>query len=296
MFNDPMSSQSEIFSEFLAQLPSSLLVVVCGAGLLLLALMIWIGYIKPRQQQRRDRRAAATRAATNPPDPADLPDLDFLLASADEAPDDPDTILLNTGEALRTEPVLSVRRDPSDGTLLVVIDGVGYRSLADAPQVKARFVQVMRDLNAVVGQATAPASDSPSAEPVTPPPTATPPSPQASIPPPPVTPDGAMPGDLTDYKSIQSNVVESGGLFKRPRIETQPVPELDIAAAIEAYLQHKLSYSPEFRGRNIHVMSAPGGGVRIQVDGKTYETVDDVEDEAARAFLVETIQEWQDRQ
>lgn len=291
MFNDPMSSQSEIFSEFLAQLPSSLLVVVCGAGLLLLALMIWIGYIKPRQQQRRDRRAAATRAAPNPPDPADLPDLDFLLASADEAPGDPDHILLNTGETIHTEPVLSVRRDPGDGGLLVVIDGVGYRSLADAPQVKARFVQVMRDLNAVVGQPAAPTSDLPSAEPSAPPP-----APQSSIPPPPVTPDGAMPGDLTDYKAIESNVIESGGLFKRPKIESQPVPELDIAAAIEAYLQHKLNYSPDFRGRHIHVMSAPGGGVRIQVDGKTYETVDDVEDEAARAFLVETIQEWQDRQ
>ena len=285
MFNEPMSSQSDILSEFLAQLPGGLLVMVCGAGLLLLALMIWIGYIKPRQQQRRAQRTNAS-PATTPVAGDDLPDLDFLLSPAAE----PDTVTLNTGETIQTEPVLAVRRDARDGQLLVVMDGVGYHSLADAPQLKARFVQVMRDLNEIVSQPEAPPTEAPPA-----PRRESPPA-QSSIPPPPITPSGAMPGDLTDYKSIESNVVQQGGLFKRTKIESQPVPELDIAAAIEAYLQHKLNYTPAFRGRPIHVMSAPGGGVRIQVDGKEYETVDDVEDEAVRAFLAETIQEWQDRQ
>lgn len=287
MFNEPMSSQSDILSEFLSQLPATLVVMVCGAGLLLLALMIWIGYIKPRRQLRREQRTDSV-ATTSSAD--DLPDLDFLLTPAADATAEPDQVTLDTGETVQTAPVLAVRRDARDGRLLVVMDGVGYRSLADAPQAKAHFVQIMRDLNAIVGQP----DPQPASEP-TPARTQSPP-PAAGMPPPPVTPDGAMPGDLTDYKAIESNVVQQGGLFKRPKIESQPVPELDIAAAIEAYLQHKMNYTPAFRGRNIHVTSSPDGGVRIQVDGRQYETVDEVEDETVRAFLAETIQEWQDRQ
>jgi hypothetical protein len=74
------------------------------------------------------------------------------------------------------------------------------------------------------------------------------------------------------------------------------IPELDIAGAIETYLQHKLAQTPEYAGRKIHVHSAPGGGVRIQVDESFYDAVGDVTDAGVREFLSATIQEWQDRQ
>ena len=71
---------------------------------------------------------------------------------------------------------------------------------------------------------------------------------------------------------------------------------LDLATAIETYLQHKLKHTPEYAEREIHVRSAPGGGVLIQVDAQFYEAVSDVEDDPIRQFLMATIQEWQESQ
>ena len=74
-----------------------------------------------------------------------------------------------------------------------------------------------------------------------------------------------------------------------------PVPEINIAGAIETYLQHKKSLTPEYANRSIHIYPAPGGGVSIEVDGKYFEAVSDVTDADVREFLSETISEWQDR-
>ena len=78
--------------------------------------------------------------------------------------------------------------------------------------------------------------------------------------------------------------------------ESTVIPEINIANAIEEFLQYKLLTSSQFPRRNIHVRAAPYGGLRIDVDDKSYEAVGDVEDSEVRAFLQTTIEEWQDRQ
>jgi hypothetical protein len=111
-------------------------------------------------------------------------------------------------------------------------------------------------------------------------------------------PDDDAPGALPDYKAIGATdkMVKTGGILRRNKLELAPLPELNIAAAIEAYLQHRLGATRRFLGRRIHVHSAPNGGVRIEVDGTFYEAVSDITDEDVREFVSATIQEWQDRQ
>jgi hypothetical protein len=102
-----------------------------------------------------------------------------------------------------------------------------------------------------------------------------------------------LPGDLPRPGAAQ---IRSGGFLRAARIEVEPAQEINIAAAIETYLQHKLWEERAFPGRAIHVHSAPGGGVMIQVDDLYYDSVGDVDDAEVRAYLAAAIQEWGDRQ
>ena len=128
--------------------------------------------------------------------------------------------------------------------------------------------------------------------------TDTTPATQSQVPstPPPPTPDGTMPGDLPSFK-LDDNPLKSEkkGRFGT-KTEAEPVPELDLAAAIETYLQYKLQHTPDYAGRNIHIHGTPSGAIRIQVDDNYYDFVDEVADTNVRAFLQTTIAEWQDRQ
>ena len=81
----------------------------------------------------------------------------------------------------------------------------------------------------------------------------------------------------------------------RRRHASEPIPEINIAAAIEAFLQYRLPTSP-LAGRSIHVLGAPGGGLNITVDGRAYEAVSEVDDGEVRAYLQAIIEEWQARQ
>lgn len=248
-------------------------------------------------------------------DDADLPDLDMLvdkkslrkeLPDVDMAPLPPKpprkepssaarrpasdgmmTIKLHTGALIRAEEVVSILRDPRDGRLVVFADGVGYRTLMDSPEAKQSFVKIMRELSEVV---TKPDDNPPDVDAVPDEP-APPHRERSSMPPPPVTPDGRMPGDLPTY-SLEDSVKPT----RSGKYEAAPTPELNIAGAVEAYLQHKLRHTQEFSGRSIHVLPSPGGGVRIQVDNMYFEAVDEVDDAEVRDFLLETIQEWQSRQ
>lgn len=315
------------FGEFFGQIPVGLIINVCVSGILLFAAFAYFVYFKPLYQ-RRKRRAEEqnTIVPASPPVPTtsrsgrvqtgQLPDLDLLLSDdlvnegpVYAAPIMPDHVRLNTGDVIPADPVLSVMRDPRDGRLVVVIDDVGYRSLVNEPGVKDSFVNIMRELSDVVTGPDAPGDSAsalpasvPLAEKAKPAPPVQeaapePPRPaRPSIPPPPITPDGKMPGDLPSYKlDDTASEPQKSGMFGRARYEPKPVPELNIAMAIEAYLQHKLRHTEDYAGREIHVHSAPGGGVRIEVDGQFFDAVSDVTDADVRAFLQATIQEWQDR-
>ena len=101
------------------------------------------------------------------------------------------------------------------------------------------------------------------------------------------------PGDLPKFKMPDGPPVKPK---RGQRPVHEPVPEINIAASIEAFLQHKLALTPQYAGRSIHVRPAMHGALTIEVDGKFYDSVGEVADAAVRQYLSTTIEEWQSRQ
>lgn len=229
---------------------------------------------------------------------------------------EPQTVRLHSGNLASAKEVLTVLRDQRDGRLIVQFGDFAYRSLSETPEAKREFTRIMKELSSVIlapddgsvpplvqatsetPAATASTSAEKSAVPAA---EQTPAKPDMTktrqfAAPPPIAPDGSMPGDLPSYRFDDNPARIQTRSFRAPKIEFDAPPELDIPTAIETYLQYKLQFVPEFRERRIHVLPSITGGVRITVDDKAYDFVDDVEDEDVRAFLKDTIAEWQSRQ
>lgn len=303
----------------IGQLPRGLIVITCGAGLLWLGLMVYFAVIRPARRRARSLTMSATPtpayvgAPVTPPaspvptpvahDPMELPDLDLLTTGhePDAVPAPATTtstyraaaaaarrlgsadVKLSDGSIIHAPEMLVILRDPRDQRPIIQLGDTGYKSLDESPAVRATLEKLLAELNQPMPQA-----QPRPATPETPRPAA-----PISTPPPPT--GGAMPGDLPKYSELKDEV-KSRGAFRQHKTEMPNIPELNIPAAIEAYLQYKKSFDPEYSKRNIHVHPAPGGGVRIEVDGMFYDSVGDVADPDVRAFLQSTIQEWQSRQ
>lgn len=314
--------------DFLQQIPAPLIGISCLSALVLVSVIAYIMWTRSKKRQLAlagvplsavsaasamslsqsvDRPPAADLADLSD---VDLPDLDVLTAPASSArPTGTYRIKMSEGDSLEVVEVLAVLRDVGEGGLLVQIGDKVYRNppaTADA-EFKRRFNSTMKELatGKRVTETTAAAPDAPpmmSSPPPSPAPAAAPDAPP--MPPPITTRTGEvpavnapktvpLPGDLPKFKMPDQPEVPPR---RGRKLVHQPIPEINIAAAIESYLQHKLSLSPEWAGRNIHVRSAAHGGVEIDVDGKVYESVSDIEDASVRAFIASTIEEWQSRQ
>lgn len=321
---------SDALSEFLVQLPPGLIVLACAPFLLLMSYFILAVYLRGRRASRNAQQPTANAKNAQPAaadgrglaalealqavrrdyDPEDLPELDVLVQSAAQpAPEatprqrvlssQPLPVRLNTGEAVQAKEVLTVLRDERDGRLMILVGDVAYRSLANAPETKRTYNRLMNELDEMIVTPDEPPVEAdqvplPAALDAKPDPEAG--AYYRNTPPPPTTPDGRMPGDLPSYRFDDNPAkIQSKGLG-RQKVEFEAPPALDIATAIETYLQYRISYTPEFRGRNIHVLPSLDGGVRIQVDDRFYDAVDEIRDPETRAFIQTAIAEWQERQ
>lgn len=179
--------------------------------------------------------------------------------------------------------VMRVWRDVSDGSLIIqmgetlfqTVPEMGHRGMAK------RFINLVKDL-ARMAQAGAQA---------------------AGLPPP--------------NFDVTSAVISQQGAWaaKRSTLDSSPaaqpmkmevgVAEIrnaneggggGIADQIEELLQFRLGQTPIFQRRSIHVRPNFDGSLRIQVDGRFYEHVDDVVDVDVREFLQGVIREWEARQ
>ena len=197
------------------------------------------------------------------------------------------TVNVNDGSSAQAVEVVTILRDVVDGGLIIQMGGKTYRDLGNDDAFRSSFLKIMRELSPVVTQA--PAAESPAEETVAddvPAPvtddtaddmpaidelvdesSAAAPTPTTAQSGPPVV--GPLPGDLPKFSMAEEpkTIKTKGGLLGRTKTEFVPVPELDIAGAIEAYLQHKLQITPDYAGRSIHVHPAADGGVAIEVDG-----------------------------
>ena len=317
------------FSGFMSQqFVGPVLGMICIFTILLIAVVATLVYLR----RRKGAQAASSMPASFATAESvghDLPDLDLLVNTAGLAQPAPaaspaapvravrkDTFLVavNDGKTTEAVEIMTILRDVMDGHLIVQMGDKAYQSVNNDAEFKERFNKVLRELAQVVGKpvsqpaapvAAAPATESEPAEveqavepelPTTPPadlmqpvePVA--PKPRPSAPPPP--PAGVMPGDLPSFK-LDDNPYERPKRGQKKEIK--PVPELNIAGAIEAYLQYKISQTPEYQTRSIHIYPSPDGGVSIEVDGSFFEAVGDITDTDTREFIAGAIQEWQER-
>lgn len=267
------------------------------------------------------------------PAPPPAPDAPPQVVQLREMNPNTTYVQLNTGKIAPAQEIISILRDDDDGRLIIQVGNTAYRTLTDNPDIKQLFTQIMKELAGTITQPDAnpptrqryvvgevpieepifqqspdiapPAqSDLPSirdllidndkSEPEKPAPKPRA-KPKTQTPPPPKH-GGPMPGDLPSFKLDDNPLkTEKKGRFGQ-KTEAEPLPELDLAAAIETYLQYKLQHTPEYMGRNIHIHGTPTGTIRIQVDESFYDFVDEVTDVEVRQFLQDTIAEWQERQ
>jgi len=68
-----------------------------------------------------------------------------------------------------------------------------------------------------------------------------------------------------------------------------------IADAVEEFLQFKLSNTPQFAERSIHIRSGRDHAISIEVDGHYYNRIGDVVDPDVRDFLLGMMREWEAR-
>lgn len=301
-------------------------IVLFYGVLIAIPLIVYFGFIRPGQQEKkRQKKQQKKQSKPQQPAPAKqpvaaatvnddddvLPDLSALLGDSPtdapqrtsvKSPPDDRSVKLNNGSVTAAQPVLNILRDENDGRLIVQMGGTAYRTLRHSPDAKETFTALMKELSGVI---MTPDDQTPPPKPAAPEPAQTSPPPPAAIEPEPAPPpaegtkpdeaEEPLPGDLPSFRLDDNPVPKKSGIFKAPAADVD-VPELNIVDAIEAYLQHKIATTPEFKGRQIHVMQALHGGVNIRVDDRIFEFVDDIDDEATRKFVKDTIEEWQSRQ
>lgn len=187
--------------------------------------------------------------------------------------------------------VLRVWRDLSDGALIIQMNGIYFQAVSemrDRGMVK-RFMNIVRDLvqMARIGAQAAglqpPSFDSTAAV-------------------------VSQPGDWNKPKVAPAPAYVPPPLADRPSLTADPTvakamksaespPAMGgIADQIEELLQYRLSQTPIFTHRSIHVRPAAGGAIRIEVDGRFYEAIDQVVDVDVREFIQQVIREWEARQ
>jgi hypothetical protein len=176
--------------------------------------------------------------------------------------------------------VLRVLRDINDGSLIVQMGGKRYRKLADIqnPDLARRFSAVVRDLWSMVGgSAPRPVEATPRLKGET----------------------GVRMGRLeAEQEKARPHMLKQVAkqMLGQTDIKQGDSAKPGIANAVEEFLQYKLSISPEFSTRSIHVRPAHNHGVQIEVDGHYYEGIGDVVDPDVRDFLYTMMKEWEARQ
>ncbi len=314
-------------SEFLGQIPFGFILMFCGSGIALVASLIVIINTRRQKAQRVALNMQPASPAALPLmafETSEMPDLDTLLnspptpAPVRAAHPGVQPITLTSGESVEAIELLSLMRDVTGGGLIVQINDKKYRvagSMSDL-EFRNKLKSLMKEVATALGgsaplvrppsqmqiphdegsSASATQNAAPAASPAAAPTSASKPAAPADPPristPAPAATSAAF--DLPKFSLDSTSTPMTRKDLKQAY--SAPIPQIDIAGAIEAFLQHKLSISQQFPGRQIHVRPAKDGGIRIQVDSQFFEAVGDVSEAEIQAFLKATIAEWQERQ
>jgi hypothetical protein len=218
-----------------------------------------------------------------------------LMMPAQEAlPDMPNT-MPNTTPAMSASDdlpsdaieVMRIWRDVSDGSLIIQMGNQRYRSAADiqAPDLLRRFTALVRELSAMIsGQP----SSTGGMRPLTP----LPPTPGA-LPPLPPRPANSY---TTTPEPMKAPGMLNRLMGRPPAPSALPDSPTGIADSVEEYLQTRLVSSPEFARRSIHIRPSLDHGIKIEVDGRYFDGINEVSDDAVRDYLLAMMREWEARQ
>ncbi len=183
--------------------------------------------------------------------------------------------------------VMRVWRDLSDGRLIIQMGNQRYRTLAEIQNqdLARRFVAVVRELAAMVSNAPSRITGTQ-----------------------PAAPDASLPAGTSmktrlgllsaepEQPAAKPNVLKQMARSAMGQSNTPKQEEpAGIASAVEDYLQFKLSSTPQFASRSIHIRTSHDHGVRIEVDGHYYDAIGDVIDPDVREFLFAMMREWEAR-
>jgi hypothetical protein len=81
--------------------------------------------------------------------------------------------------------------------------------------------------------------------------------------------------------------------FRRSDAAQQPGLTLNLADEIDQLVQMRVNASPEFGHRGIRVTSALDGGLRFEVDGNAYGSLEEVPQPKVQALIREAIADWE---
>ena len=166
-----------------------------------------------------------------------------------------------------------VLRDPTDGALVVEIDGTRYRRLTDITdgEVGRRFVAHVRALAhfALVLKG------------------APPPLPLL-----PMQPAAAPNLTRAASRSLPQPAMQPATTDAAEEAAAEPI---SLAEEIDRLVQKRLASTPQLASRSIHIRPGLHGGVSIVVDNRAYEGVDAVPEPDVRQLIQAAIQEWNAR-
>jgi hypothetical protein len=166
-----------------------------------------------------------------------------------------------------------------DGGLIIQMGDQRYRSVGEiqSPDLVRRLTTIVRELSGMVG------------------------APVPTVVPPPgvIRSLNPAPAPITPLPSAESS--KTPGIIGRAlgrsappkKEETQPA---GIFAAVEEFLQGRLANTPAFAQRSLHIRPSLDHGIKIEVDGKFYDSIDSVADADVRDFLFTIMREWEARQ
>jgi hypothetical protein len=229
--------------------------------------------------------------------------------------------------SLEAAELLRLLRDPQSGDLIVEVAGRRYTKLADvddkevgqyilelvahllvftngviATEIGVKSVYLPKRLGKIplpltkptpVSQLPDPAAyDSSSTSSPQPEPTSSEPE---LVPKPPPEAEAAFLASLQARPPQPEPQQRGGGFFVRskPASEAGAVPGFNLADEINKIVQTRLMISPLSSTDDVEIVSDPGGGIRIIVDGVGYASPDDIPDLEVKTLIKESIKQWE---
>lgn len=312
-------------AEFLGEASASglcfLTAMPLGAAFLIVVLLIYFHRDNSQKSGLGSSRQPSAGSAAKPPNPSpndDDDDLDISILShlrSDsppppptktepstnvvtqmDAPPDPVSETRHSSPVTSSEPtsheLLSLRSDPETGQLIVQIGEQHYTKLIDISdkQVGRYILELTAHLLAFTNGMYATEAGVKS---VRIPKTAQLPTPPFAI------TESPPPDEETPPPEPSSAWLETPPARPRPTVSVPPKTDstllggFNLAGEINEIVQNRLTYSPLAATTNIEISTAPSGGIQIEVNGKVYESAEDVSPPEAKKLIKEAIKQWE---